>query len=199
MNSTFILCVFAPLNQPPPGSAQNYPLHGNEVNGFHSAPTTYSHTPAINGEGIMGKKNNQLIRPGGEERNFYRHQVWLNNCLSVCLSAANRGTTAGSSGDEIGKALASVSINSWLAIAHKSSVHCVFARNIDWYDCRLQIYPSDHNSNNFNSAPSTPGSPQAIAGMNFSPFIRDQFLNCLLWVFFFLFILQVKCRVVVVP
>uniref|UniRef100_A0A8P4K1C1 Transcription factor E2-alpha n=1 Tax=Dicentrarchus labrax TaxID=13489 RepID=A0A8P4K1C1_DICLA len=49
------------------------------------------------------------------------------------VSAANRGTTAGSSGDEIGKALAS-------------------------------IYPSDHNSNNFPSAPSTPGSPQAIAG-----------------------------------
>uniref|UniRef100_A0A669BMF8 Transcription factor E2-alpha n=1 Tax=Oreochromis niloticus TaxID=8128 RepID=A0A669BMF8_ORENI len=47
--------------------------------------------------------------------------------------APNRGTTAGSSGDEIGKALAS-------------------------------IYPSDHNSNNFSSAPSTPGSPQAIAG-----------------------------------
>ncbi|XP_068447618.1 transcription factor 3b isoform X1 [Clinocottus analis] len=85
--------------QPLPLSPQNYPLHGSEVNGFHSAPTTYNHTPAINGEGIM----------------------------------ANRGTTAGSSGDEIGKALAS-------------------------------IYPADHNSNNFPSAPSTPGSPQAIAG-----------------------------------
>ncbi|KAM7012094.1 transcription factor 3b isoform 7-T8 [Tautogolabrus adspersus] len=85
--------------QPLPLSPQNYPLHGSEVNGFHSAPTTYNHTPAINGESIM----------------------------------ANRGTTAGSSGDEIGKALAS-------------------------------IYPSDHNSNNFSSAPSTPGSPQAIAG-----------------------------------
>ncbi|XP_062279542.1 transcription factor 3b isoform X3 [Scomber scombrus] len=84
---------------PLPLSPQNYPLHGSEVNGFHSAPTTYSHTPAINGDGIM----------------------------------ANRGTTAGSSGDEIGKALAS-------------------------------IYPSDHNSNNFSSAPSTPGSPQGIAG-----------------------------------
>ncbi|XP_054458533.1 transcription factor 3b isoform X4 [Anoplopoma fimbria] len=82
-----------------PQDRMNYPLHGSEVNGFHSAPTTYNHTPAINGEGIM----------------------------------ANRGTTAGSSGDEIGKALAS-------------------------------IYPSDHNSNNFSSAPSTPGSPQAIAG-----------------------------------
>ncbi|XP_037625551.1 transcription factor 3b isoform X5 [Sebastes umbrosus] len=86
--------------QPLPLSPQNYPLHSSEVNGFHSAPTTYNHAPAaINGEGIM----------------------------------ASRGTTAGSSGDEIGKALAS-------------------------------IYPSDHNSNNFSSAPSTPGSPQAIAG-----------------------------------
>ncbi|KAM8744516.1 transcription factor 3b isoform 6-T6 [Acanthopagrus schlegelii] len=82
-----------------PQDRMNYPLHSSEVNGFHSAPTTYNHTPAINGEGIM----------------------------------ANRGTTAGSSGDEIGKALAS-------------------------------IYPSDHNSNNFSSAPSTPGSPQTIAG-----------------------------------
>ncbi|XP_034560521.1 transcription factor 3b isoform X6 [Notolabrus celidotus] len=82
-----------------PQDRMNYPLHGSEVNGFHSASTTYNHTPAINGEGIM----------------------------------ASRGTTAGSSGDEIGKALAS-------------------------------IYPSDHNSNNFSSAPSTPGSPQAIAG-----------------------------------
>ncbi|KAM8889320.1 transcription factor 3b isoform 10-T10 [Synchiropus picturatus] len=84
---------------PLPLSPQNYPLHGSEVNGFHSATTTYNHTPAINGESIM----------------------------------ANRGTTAGSSGDEIGKALAS-------------------------------IYPSDHNSNNFSSAPSTPGSPQTVAG-----------------------------------
>lgn len=36
-----------------------------------------------------------------------------------------------------------------------SHVPCVF----DW-----QIYPSDHNSNNFSSTPSTPvGSPQGIA------------------------------------
>ncbi|XP_077391530.1 transcription factor 3b isoform X4 [Festucalex cinctus] len=88
---------FSSLN---PQDRMNYPLHGSEVNGFHAAPTTYNHTPAINGEAIM---------------------------------AGNRTTTAGSSGDEIGKALAS-------------------------------IYPSDHNSNNFSSAPSTPGSPQAIAG-----------------------------------
>ena len=32
------------------------------------------------------------------------------------------------------------------------------------FDQFFQIYPSDHNSNNFSSAPSTPGSPQAIAG-----------------------------------
>uniref|UniRef100_A0A3Q2T868 Transcription factor E2-alpha n=1 Tax=Fundulus heteroclitus TaxID=8078 RepID=A0A3Q2T868_FUNHE len=82
-----------------PQDRMNYTLPGSEVNGFHSAPTTYNHTPTINGEGIM----------------------------------ASRGTTASSSGDEIGKALAS-------------------------------IYPSDHNSNNFSSAPSTPGSPQAIPG-----------------------------------
>ncbi|XP_051930745.1 transcription factor 3b isoform X1 [Hippocampus zosterae] len=88
---------FSSLN---PQDRMNYPLHSSEVNGFHAAPTTYNHTPTINGEAIM---------------------------------AGTRATTAGSSGDEIGKALAS-------------------------------IYPSDHNSNNFSSAPSTPGSPQAIAG-----------------------------------
>ncbi|XP_061593671.1 transcription factor 3b isoform X1 [Cololabis saira] len=87
---------FPPIN---PQDRMNYPLHGSEVNGFHPAPTTYNHTPTINGESIM----------------------------------SSRGTTANSSGDEIGKALAS-------------------------------IYPSDHNSNNFPSAPSTPGSPQAVAG-----------------------------------
>lgn len=36
----------------------------------------------------------------------------------------------------------------------------ILSRSLFW----LQIYPSDHNSNNFSSAPSTPGSPQAIAG-----------------------------------
>ncbi|KAJ3599430.1 hypothetical protein NHX12_033393 [Muraenolepis orangiensis] len=58
---------------PLPLSPQNYPLHGSEVNGFHSVPTTYSHTATLNGDGIM----------------------------------ATRGTTVNSSGDEIGKALAS--------------------------------------------------------------------------------------------
>ncbi len=51
-----LLVSFLQKRQPLPLSPQNYPLHGSEVNGFHSAPTTYNHTPAINGEGIMGKK-----------------------------------------------------------------------------------------------------------------------------------------------
>ncbi|XP_055074587.2 transcription factor 3b isoform X3 [Misgurnus anguillicaudatus] len=98
------------INQPGSFSAinpqdrMNYPLHGADVNGFHSGSAAYSHTSSMNGtDSIMGKLQ------------------------------SNRGSVAGSSGDEIGKALAS-------------------------------IYPSDHNSNNFSSAPSTPvGSPQGIA------------------------------------
>uniref|UniRef100_A0A8B9JBW2 Transcription factor E2-alpha n=1 Tax=Astyanax mexicanus TaxID=7994 RepID=A0A8B9JBW2_ASTMX len=87
--------------QPLPLSPQNYPLHGADVNGFHSGSGSYNHTSSINGtDSIM----------------------------------ASRSSATGSSGDEIGKALAS-------------------------------IYPSDHNSNNFPSTPSTPvGSPQGIAG-----------------------------------
>ncbi|XP_060736619.1 transcription factor 3b isoform X3 [Tachysurus vachellii] len=87
--------------QPLPLSPQNYPLHGADVNGFHSGSGAYNHTPSINGaDSIM----------------------------------VSRSSATGSSGDEIGKALAS-------------------------------IYPSDHNSNNFPSTPSTPvGSPQGIAG-----------------------------------
>ncbi|KAG7269500.1 hypothetical protein CRUP_014742, partial [Coryphaenoides rupestris] len=62
---------FSALN---PQDRMNYPLHSSEVNGFHSVPTTYSHTATLNGDGIM----------------------------------ATRGTTVNSSGDEIGKALASI-------------------------------------------------------------------------------------------
>ncbi|XP_036376953.1 transcription factor 3b isoform X3 [Megalops cyprinoides] len=102
------------MGQPGPFSAinpqdrMNYPLHGSEVNGslpsgFHSSSGGY------------GVSN---------------HTPPINGTDGIM---ANRGTTAGSSGDEIGKALAS-------------------------------IYPSDHNSNNFSSTPSTPvGSPQGIA------------------------------------
>ncbi|XDV22364.1 hypothetical protein PO909_027271 [Leuciscus waleckii] len=94
------------INQPGSFSAinaqdrMNYPLHGADVNGFHSGSAAYSHSSSMNGS--------DSILP-------------------------NRGPVASSSGDEIGKALAS-------------------------------IYPSDHNSNNFSSTPSTPvGSPQGIA------------------------------------
>ncbi|XP_035635444.1 transcription factor E2-alpha-like isoform X5 [Oncorhynchus keta] len=84
----------------------NYPLHGSEVNG--SLPPGFH-----SGSGS------------------YNHTPSINGADGIM---ANRGATAGSSGDEIGKALAS-------------------------------IYPSDHNSNNFSSTPSTPvGSPQGIAG-----------------------------------
>ncbi|KAM9529456.1 transcription factor E2-alpha-like isoform 21-T26 [Salvelinus alpinus] len=89
-----------------PQDRMNYPLHGSEVNG--SLPPGFH-----SGSGS------------------YNHTSSINGADSIM---ANRGTTAGSSGDEIGKALAS-------------------------------IYPSDHNSNNFSSTPSTPvGSPQGIAG-----------------------------------
>jgi len=42
-------------HHPLPLSPQNYPLHGSEVNGFHSVPTTYSHTATHNGDGSMGE------------------------------------------------------------------------------------------------------------------------------------------------
>ncbi|XP_026884140.2 transcription factor 3b [Electrophorus electricus] len=61
--------------QPLPLSPQNYPLHGADVNGFHSGSAAYSHAAPMNGaDAIM----------------------------------ANRGSATGSSGDEIGKALASI-------------------------------------------------------------------------------------------
>lgn len=43
--------------QPLPLSPQNYPLHGADVNGFHSGSGAYNHTPSINGaDSIMGLK-----------------------------------------------------------------------------------------------------------------------------------------------
>ncbi|KAL2089904.1 hypothetical protein ACEWY4_014592 [Coilia grayii] len=92
--------------QPLPLSPQNYPLHGTDVNG--SLPSSFHSSSA-----------------------GFSHTASNNGADSIM---ANRTTTTSSSGDEIGKALAS-------------------------------IYPSDHNSNNFPSTPSTPvGSPQGIAG-----------------------------------
>lgn len=104
-------------HHPLPLSPQNYPLHSSEVNGFHSAPTTYNHTPTINGEGIMGKEPLKRARRKPLHRCFDGYVVKRSCFFRLTshltriyfISAANRGTTAGSSGDEIGKALASVS------------------------------------------------------------------------------------------
>ncbi|CAL8281521.1 unnamed protein product [Lota lota] len=65
--------------QPLPLSPQSYPLHGSEVNG--------SHPPGFSGYGHPN------------------HTPPLNGTDSIM---ANRGTAPGSSGDEIGKALASI-------------------------------------------------------------------------------------------
>ncbi|XP_062411422.1 transcription factor 3b isoform X6 [Sardina pilchardus] len=93
--------------QPLPLSPQNYPLHGTDVNG--SLPSGFHSSSS-----------------------GFNHTPSNNGAADNIM--ANRSTTTNSSGDEIGKALAS-------------------------------IYPSDHNSNNFPSTPSTPvGSPQGIAG-----------------------------------
>lgn len=44
--------------QPLPLSPQNYPLHGADVNGFHSGSGTYNHTSSVNGaDSIMGVKS----------------------------------------------------------------------------------------------------------------------------------------------
>ncbi|XP_072213807.1 transcription factor E2-alpha isoform X5 [Excalfactoria chinensis] len=76
----------------------------------------------------------------------------------------NRGTTAGSSGDALGKALASVR-----AAAHPrlfpapADLPLHRGPSRQWEDGR--IYSPDHSSNNFSSNPSTPvGSPQGLAG-----------------------------------
>uniref|UniRef100_A0A4W5QCE4 Transcription factor E2-alpha n=1 Tax=Hucho hucho TaxID=62062 RepID=A0A4W5QCE4_9TELE len=78
---------------------------------------------------LHGSEVNGSLPPGFHSGSgSYNHTPSINGADSIM------GATAGSSGDEIGKALAS-------------------------------IYPSDHNSNNFSSTPSTPvGSPQGIAG-----------------------------------
>lgn len=71
-----ICSFFSPSwkRQPLPLSTQNYPLHGNEVNGFHPAPTTYSHTPAINGESIMGENATESIRPYSVDGHGFRRR-----------------------------------------------------------------------------------------------------------------------------
>ncbi|KAG7214656.1 hypothetical protein INR49_010548 [Caranx melampygus] len=104
--------------QPLPLSPQNYPLHGSEVNGAHPAGFH-------SGSSSFGVANHTPPIAGTD------------------TIMANRGAVPGSSGDEIGKALASI----------KKKNLCV------------QIYPSDPNSNAFPPSPSTPsGSPQAVSG-----------------------------------
>lgn len=144
---TFLRCILSSVwnNLLPlkhyslPLSPQNYPLHGSEVNGFHSAPTTYSHTPAINGESIMGKKLNELVLYNVEIAAVIivfppRIDEWLSCDSSLTVSAANRGTTAGSSGDEIGKALASVS-SSKLWYTHKKYIPYILSEQQQTLKC----------------------------------------------------------------
>lgn len=130
VNRNFLLEVLAALLQKLSSllfSLQSYPLHGSEVNGFHSAPTTYNHTPTINGEGIMGKNpfdwtfHRRVFQAAATDLFIWNGFILFKNKLSVHLtgicylmSAASRGTTASSSGDEIGKALASVSCSLFL-------------------------------------------------------------------------------------
>ncbi|XP_052394642.1 transcription factor E2-alpha isoform X7 [Carassius gibelio] len=64
--------TFSAIN---PQDRMNYPLHGADVNGFHSGSAAYSHTSAMNGSDSI---------------------------------LASRGSVTSSSGDEIGKALASI-------------------------------------------------------------------------------------------
>ncbi|KAJ8270059.1 hypothetical protein GJAV_G00109890 [Gymnothorax javanicus] len=91
-----------------PMTSQNYPLHNSGVNG--SLPPNF--------------------HSGSAEYGASNHTPPVNGAEGMMGS---RGAASGSSGDEIGKALAS-------------------------------IYPADHNSNTFTSAPSTPGdSPQGIS------------------------------------
>ncbi|KAJ8357711.1 hypothetical protein SKAU_G00205050 [Synaphobranchus kaupii] len=82
---------FPPINHqdrmkrlPLPMSPQNYPLHNSEVNG--NLPSNFH-----SGSGAYGVSNHTPPINGAEG-----------------IMAASRGTTAGSSGDEIGKALASI-------------------------------------------------------------------------------------------
>lgn len=115
--SSFFL-PFLQKRQPLPLSPPSYPHHGSEVNGgFQSA-----YTPPINGtDGIMGKKPCSL--PFIHQRSVARHVLssfpvqesslsfmWAcSSSVFLSVLSGNRGNAAGSSGDEIGKALASVS------------------------------------------------------------------------------------------
>uniref|UniRef100_A0A9J8BXT7 Transcription factor E2-alpha n=1 Tax=Cyprinus carpio carpio TaxID=630221 RepID=A0A9J8BXT7_CYPCA len=104
--------------QPLPLSPQNYPLHGSEVNlptSFHQASAGYgvpNHTPPIStSDGIMGKSlhpdatTNQRAAFGfsASELLTFTCKLELHSLLAV-----SRAGNPGSSGAEIGKALASI-------------------------------------------------------------------------------------------
>lgn len=117
---------FLKKRQPLPLSPQNYPLHGSEVNGahpagFHSGSSSFgvpSHTPPIaSTDTIMGKPFCCVLFVLMQ----YHHteELLLNNDLIkmyFSCQKANRGAVPGSSGDEIGKALASVSSNKHMTL-----------------------------------------------------------------------------------
>lgn len=121
--------------QPLPLSPHNYPLHGSEVNGahpagFHSGSSSFgvpNHTPPIaSTETFMGKSYSVC-------RFLFEIDVSVlsNNTVTqlnadcdqslFLISAANRPAVPGSSGDEIGKALASVS-------THKLHIYTLFTQ-----------------------------------------------------------------------
>lgn len=91
--------------------------------------------------------------------------------LAHCQSTGSRGTTAGSSGDALGKALASVRLGFGGEVAGWRGQHprgqLLSGRPVAFsLLVPSQIYSPDHSSNNFSSSPSTPvGSPQGLAGL----------------------------------
>ncbi|XP_015741989.1 transcription factor E2-alpha isoform X5 [Coturnix japonica] len=119
----------------------NYQLHSGEVNG--GLPSVSGFSSASTPYGVSS------------------HTPPISGADTMM---GNRGTTAGSSGDALGKALASVR-----AAAHPrlfpapADLPLHRGPSRQWEDGR--IYSPDHSSNNFSSNPSTPvGSPQGLAG-----------------------------------
>ncbi|KAG8519167.1 Transcription factor E2-alpha, partial [Galemys pyrenaicus] len=118
----------------------SYQLHGAEVNGGLPAVSTFSSGPTASYGNVSG------------------HTTPVSGAESLMGS---RGTTAGSSGDALGKALASVRHRVW---GWQVGPRLTTRRPVSLTPS--QIYSPDHSSNNFSSSPSTPvGSPQGLAGL----------------------------------
>ncbi|XP_029469834.1 transcription factor E2-alpha isoform X3 [Rhinatrema bivittatum] len=137
-----------------PHERMNYPMHSGEVNGglssvpgFSSASTPYC---------------------------VSSHTPPISGAESMI---GNRGTTAGSSGDALGKALASQDGDCAEGERGQQQVVAHVLPSVEgnsefpnqssltaFWPC-YRIYSPDHSSNNFSSNPSTPvGSPQGLAG-----------------------------------